>query len=180
MSPAYSREHISLLCPGLPTVLPLSMHTMEWNSLIFTTGFPCTARFFTAPSGHLTATACLHFSQAHCPRYVYYLCRLQLSLVPRLLNFQRSNDHISFSVGIADSFFSLLFAESSCCVDRMFLSRQYHACSWTKYPTRSPLLPFRPLTTLLSYCMLPYYTLLTLVLPISPTFSGPVLHRLKL
>ena len=130
--------------------------------------------------GHLTATACLHFSQAHCPRYVYYFCRLQLSLVPRLLAFQRSNDHISLSVGIAGSLFSLLSADSSCCVHRRFLSCQYHACSWTKYPSRSPLLPLHPLATLLSYCMLPYYTLLTLGLPISPTFSGAVLHRFEL
>ena len=34
-SPAYSREHLSLLCPGPPTVLPLSMHAMEGSSLVF-------------------------------------------------------------------------------------------------------------------------------------------------
>ena len=101
--------------------------------------------------------------------------------MPRLLAFQRSNDHISVvSVGIAGSLFSLLFADSSYCVHRMFLSCQYHACSWTKYPSRSPLLPLNPLATLLSYCMLPYYTLLTLVLLISPTFSGAVFHRFEL
>ena len=50
----------------------------------------------------------------------------------------------------------------------MFLSCQYHACFWTNYPSRSPLLPLHPLATLLSYCMLPYYTLLTLVLPLLP------------
>ena len=100
--------------------------------------------------------------------------------MPRLLAFQRSNDHISLSVGIAGSLFSLLFADSSCCVHRMFPSCQDNACSWTNYPSRSPILPLHPLATLLPYCMLPYYTLLTLVLPISPTFSGAVLHRFEL
>ena len=84
--------------------------------------------------------------------------------MPHLLAFQRSNDHIRLSVDIAGSRVSLLFADSSCCVHRMFLSCQYHAYSWTKYPSRSHLLPLHPLATLLSYCMLPYYTLLTLVL----------------
>ena len=168
---------ISHFCALGPQQSFPSQCTLWSGTPSFSTGFPCTVRFFVAPAGHLTATACLHFSQAHCPRYVYDLCRLQLSLVPCLLAFQRSNDNISFSVGIAGSLFSLLFADSSSCVHRMFLSCQYHACSWTKYPTRPPLLPRHPLATLLSYRMLPYYTFLTLVLPVSPTFSGAMLHR---
>ena len=177
---SFSRLSSRTFCALGPQQSPPSQYTLWSGTPYFPTGFPCAARFFTAPSGHLTASACLHFSQAHCPRYVYYLCHLQLSLVPRLLAFQRSNDHISLSVGIAGSVFSLLFADSSCCVHRMLLSCQYHACSWTKYPSRLPLLPLHPLATLLSYCILPFYTLLTLVLPISPTFSGAVLHRFEL
>ena len=60
------------------------------------------------------------------------------------------------------------------------MSRQCHACSWKKYPSRSPILPLHPLATLLSSCMLPYYTLLTLIPSISPTFSVAVLHRFEL
>ena len=179
---AHQRIHanISHVCALGPQQSFPSQCTLWSGTPSFSTDFPSAARFFTAPSGHLTATACLNFSQAHCPRYFYYLCHLQLPLVPRLLAFQRSNDHISLPVGIAGSLFSLLFANSSCCVHRMFLSCQHHARFWTKYPTRSPILPLHPLATLLSYCMLPYYTLLTLVLPISPTFSGAVLHRFVL
>ena len=176
---AYSREHISRLCPGPPAALPLSMHAIEWNSLNFN-GLPMLCShlhraIWTSDCYCLSSLLSSPLSQ---------VCLLSLSFATVVsassARLSTINDHISLSVGIADSLFSLLFADSSCCVHRMFLSCQYHACSWTKDPSRSPFLPLHPLATLLSYCMLPYYTLLTLVLPISPTCLGAVLHRFEL
>ena len=178
-SPAYSREHVSLLCPGPPTVLPLSMHAMEWNSLIFN-GLP--VRCSLLPRAIWTSDCyCLSLLLSS---PLSQVCLLPLSFATvvgvssaRLATIKRSYQPLS-----RHCWFSFLFA-----VCRLLLlcsshvpACQYHVCSWTKYPSRSPLLPLHPLATLLSYCMLPYYTLLTLMLPISPTFSGAVLHRLEL